>query len=71
MVAGWRRHGRTEPGFLGLAAVMAMSVLILTPLHFSGSWTGLAALLCGFGLVCAHAWNARLIRRVRGPFDPS
>ncbi|MEE4331285.1 MAG: MerC domain-containing protein [Wenzhouxiangella sp.] len=62
MVSGWRRHGRRGPGLLGLTAVASMSLLILTPLHFSGYWTGLAALVAGVGLVLAHAWNARLIR---------
>jgi hypothetical protein len=66
MAFGWSRHRHCGPGLLGLAPLALMSALILTPLHFSGTWTSFAAVAAGLLVALAHGWNLRLARRVRG-----
>jgi hypothetical protein len=71
MTLGWRCHGRTGPGLLAFSAIVSLTALIATPLHFSGFWTSYAALFAGLGLAAAHYWNHRLGQRCQPRrFDP-
>lgn len=61
-VQGWRHHRHPGPAFLGSLALIGLTTLILSPLHFSGRWTGAAAVVAGLSMVAAHLWNLRLAR---------
>jgi hypothetical protein len=61
---GWKRHHRRHPVLIGLAGVLAMTVGIFTPLHFSGAWVSMLALAGGVTVAVAHALNLRLRRRL-------
>jgi hypothetical protein len=63
MLLGWRQHRRIGPGLLALFAIVLLTLLIATPLHFSGYWTSYAALATGLALAAAHYWNLRMSRR--------
>lgn len=63
MVFGWWRHRHPGPGLVGLMSLVLLSSLILTPLHFSGSWTSFAAVASGLLIALAHGWNLRLMRQ--------
>lgn len=52
------RWAVTLPGLLGLAG---MTALVLTPLHFSSPWIGLAILACGLLVGMSHF---RRLRRI-------
>lgn len=65
MLIGWTRHRHIGPALVGLGSLLLMSTLILTPLHFSGRWTGFAALGAGILIALSHVWNLRLSRRCR------
>jgi len=47
------------PTGLGLAGLTGMSVLILTPLHFSSPWISAAIVACGLAVGLAHLLRLR------------
>ncbi len=52
---------RVWPTLLGLAGLTGMSILILTPLHFSGPWISAVILGCGLLVGLAHYLRLRRI----------
>jgi hypothetical protein len=62
MLAGWLHHRNPGPGILAVLAAGLLTALIASPLHFSGRWTALAAVLAGLLVAGAHWWNLRLGR---------
>ena len=60
MVSGWKHHRRVGPGVLAAIALVAMSMVVTTSLHFSSQWMGLVTLSAGILLAGAHYWNLRL-----------
>ncbi|WP_376693933.1 MerC domain-containing protein [Wenzhouxiangella sp. EGI_FJ10409] len=61
---GWRHHRCLHPAVIGLTGAMVMTVAIVTPLHFSGFWVSVMALLGGLTVAAAHWLNLRLYRRL-------
>ena len=61
----WRHHRHPGPAVLGSLSLMALGVLIFSPLHFSGQWTGIAAVVAGVGIVLSHIGNLVLSRQQR------
>jgi len=55
------RGKQVWPTLTGLAGLIGMSVLILTPLHFSSPWIGLAILACGILVGLSHLGRLRFI----------
>lgn len=62
MSMGWWRHRHPGPALTGLVALVAITLLIMTPLHFAGPWTSMAAVAAGLTIALAHWWNLRLSR---------
>jgi len=62
MTFGWRQHRRSGPATLATVALLCLSLLILTPLHFSGRWTALLAMVAGLAIAGSHFWNLRAAR---------
>ncbi len=62
-VQGWQKHRRVGPAVLGSVALVGLTLLILSPLHFSGTWTGAAAVIAGLSMVTAHLWNLLAARQ--------
>lgn len=62
MTWGWRQHRRSGPATLATVALLCLSLLILTPLHFSGRWTALLAMVAGLAIAGSHFWNLRAAR---------
>jgi len=54
VLSGGLSRALSWPTLLGLAGLIGMSVLILTPLHFSGPWISAAILGCGLVVGLAH-----------------
>jgi len=53
--------GHRFSGLAGLLGLASMTVLVLTPLHFSSPWIGLAMLGCGLVVGLAHFHRLRRI----------
>lgn len=62
-IQAWRQHRQAGPIILGSLALLGLTTLILSPLHFSGRWTGVAAVVAGLSMAAAHGWNLYLARR--------
>lgn len=60
MLTGWLRHRTLGPAIVAAIAAGLLTALIASPLHFSGRWTAIAAVLAGVLLALAHIWNLRL-----------